>query len=63
MSELTSKRLLKGAVPRLIDEWQLALGGDKLIKDGAKSLKSMEAQIDTDKMNALSFLMVLTGTP
>ncbi len=39
------------------------LGGDKLIEDGAKSLKSMEAQIDTDKMNALSFLMVLTGTP
>lgn len=37
-------------------------GGDTLIEEGAKSLKSMEAKIDTDKMNAPSFLMVLTGT-
>ena len=34
----------------------------KLIEEGAKSLKAMEAKIDTDKMNAPSFLMVLTGT-
>ena len=41
---------------------EIKLGGDKLIEEGAKSLKSMEAKIDTDKMNAPSFLMVLTGT-
>ena len=40
----------------------MQLGGDKLIEEGAKSLKSMEAKIDTDKMNAPLFLMVLTGT-
>ncbi len=41
---------------------EIKLGGDKLIEEGAKSLKKMEAKIDTDKMNAPSFLMVLTGT-
>lgn len=41
---------------------EIKLGGDKLIEEGAKSLKTMEAKIDTDKMNAPSFLMVLTGT-
>lgn len=41
---------------------EIKLGGDKLINEGAKSLKSMEAKIDTDKMNVPSFLMVLTGT-
>ena len=41
---------------------EIKLGGDKLIEEGAKSLKSMEAKIDTDKMNSPSFLMVLTGT-
>ena len=40
---------------------EIKLGGDKLIEEGARSLKSMEAKIDTDKMNAPSFLMVLTG--
>lgn len=40
---------------------EIKLGGDKLIEDGAKSLKAMKAKIDTDKMNAPSFLMVLTG--
>ena len=40
---------------------EIKLGGDKLIEEGAKSLKAMEAKIDTDKMNAPSFLMVLTG--
>lgn len=40
---------------------EIKLGGDKLIEEGAKSLKSMEAKIDTDKMKAPSFLMVLTG--
>ena len=39
---------------------EIKLGGDKLIEEGAKSLEAMEAKIDTDKMNATSFLMVLT---
>ena len=41
---------------------EIKLGGDRLIEEGAKSLKSMEAKIDTDKMSAPSFLMVLIGT-
>ena len=41
---------------------EIKLGGEKLIEEGAKSLKSMVAKIDTDKMSAPSFLMVLTGT-
>lgn len=40
---------------------EIKLGGDKLIEEGAKSLKAMAAKIDTDRMNAPSFLMVLTG--
>lgn len=41
---------------------EIKLGGDRLIEEGAKSLKAMAAKIDTDKMKAPSFLMVLTGT-
>ena len=37
------------------------LGGDKLIEEGAKSLKAMQKKIDTEKMKSPSFLMVLTG--
>ena len=40
---------------------EIKLGGDILIEEGAKSLKAMKEKIDTDKMNAPSFLMVLTG--
>ena len=40
---------------------EIKLGGDKLIEEGVKSLKAMAAKIDTDRMNAPSFLMVLTG--
>ena len=40
---------------------EIKLGGDSLIEEGAKNLKAMEAKIDTGKMNAPSFLMVLTG--
>lgn len=40
---------------------EIKLGGDKLIEEGAQSLKLMAAKIDTDKMYAPSFLMVLTG--
>ncbi len=39
-------------------EW---ISEDKSIKKGAVSLKAMQAKIDTDKMEAPSFLMVLTG--
>lgn len=41
---------------------EIKLGGDRLIEEGAKSLKSMESKLDTEKMNAPSFLMVMTGT-
>lgn len=41
---------------------EIKLGGERLIEEGATSLKSMEAKIDTAKMNNPSFLMVLTGT-
>lgn len=41
---------------------EIKLGGDKLVEEGAKSLKAMQAKIDTSKMKAPSFLMVLTGT-
>lgn len=41
---------------------EIKLGGDKLIEEGANSLKAMENKIDTDKMKTPSFLMVLTGT-
>ena len=40
---------------------EIKLGGDRLIEEGAESLKSMQVKIDTDKMKAPSFLMVLTG--
>ena len=40
---------------------EIKLGGDKLVEDGAESLKTMALKIDTDKMQAPSFLMVLTG--
>ena len=40
---------------------EIKLDGDRLIEEGAKNLKAMEAKIDTGRMNAPSFLMVLTG--
>lgn len=40
---------------------EMKLGGDKLIEEGAKSLKAMQQKIDTEKMKSPSFLMVLTG--
>lgn len=40
---------------------EIKLGGDKLIEEGAKSLRALEAKIDANLMNAPSFLMVLTG--
>ncbi len=40
---------------------EIKLGGDKLIEEGAESLRILQSKIDTDKMKAPSFLMVLTG--
>lgn len=41
---------------------EIKLGGDTLIEEGAQNLKKFSAKIDTKKMKAPSFLMVLTGT-
>ncbi len=40
---------------------EVKLGGDKLIEDGAENLKALKDKIDTTKMKAPSFLMVLIG--
>lgn len=41
---------------------EIKLGGDKLIEEGAATLKTLAGRIDTDRMKAPSFLMVLTAT-
>lgn len=41
---------------------EIKLGGDTLIEHGAKTLKELAGRIDTGRMHAPSFLMVLTGT-
>lgn len=41
---------------------EIKLGGDELISAGAETLKELSDKIDTTKMKAPSFLMVLTGT-
>lgn len=41
---------------------EIKLGGDNNIEQGAKTLKTLAAKIDTERMKAPSFLMVLTGT-
>lgn len=41
---------------------EIKLGGDRLIEDGAKSLLTLSAKVNTDKMPAPSFQMVLTAT-
>lgn len=41
---------------------EVKLGGDKLIEEGAQNLKILSDKIDTDKMNAPSFMMILTAT-
>ncbi len=40
---------------------EIKLGGDRLIEEGVKTLQALAGKIDTDKMKAPSFLMVLTG--
>ena len=41
---------------------EIKLGGEKNIEEGAKNLKLLASKIDTTKMKAPSFLMILTGT-
>lgn len=40
---------------------EIKLGGDRLIEEGVSSLKALAEKIDTDRMKAPSFLMVLTA--
>lgn len=40
---------------------EIKLGGDKLIEEGAATLKELARKIDTDRMKSPSFLMVLTA--
>ncbi len=41
---------------------EIKLGGDKLIEEGATTLSTLSAKLDTTKMKKPSFLMVLTAT-
>ncbi len=41
---------------------EIKLGGDKLIEEGVRTLKTVSEKIDTTRMKEPSFLMVLTGT-
>ena len=40
---------------------EIKLGGEKLVEDGAKTLKRLSTKIDTNRMKEPSFLMVLTA--
>ena len=40
---------------------EVKIGGDTLIEEGVKNLKSLSQKIDTDRMNEPSFMMVLTA--
>lgn len=40
---------------------EIKLGGEKLINEGAETLCTLEKKIDTDRMNAPAFKMVLVG--
>ncbi len=40
---------------------EIKLGGDKLIEEGATNLKKLSSIIDTSKMNAPYFMMILTA--
>ena len=40
---------------------EIKLGGDRLIEEGAENLKKLGNKIDTTKMRAPAFLMVLIG--
>ncbi len=41
---------------------EIKLGGQKLIEEGAANLKALAAKIDTTKMPAPSFMMIVVGT-
>ena len=41
---------------------EVKLGGEKLIDEGAKNLYKLASKIDTDKMSAPAFMMILTAT-
>ncbi|HOI26510.1 MAG TPA: DUF4143 domain-containing protein [Paludibacteraceae bacterium] len=41
---------------------EIKIGGDSLINEGAETLSALANKIDTSKMNAPSFLMILTAT-
>ena len=41
---------------------EIKLGGDRLIEEGAETLKKLKDKIDTGRMKEPSFSMVLTGT-
>lgn len=41
---------------------EIKLGGDKLIEEGATSLKRLRSMVDMEKMKEPAFLMVLIGT-
>lgn len=41
---------------------EIKLGGESLTNEGAKTLNALEHHIDTDRMNAPSFKMILTAT-
>ena len=41
---------------------EIKLGGDKLVEEGATSLKKLASTIDVEKMKEPAFLMVLVGT-
>jgi hypothetical protein len=40
---------------------EIKLGGERLIDEGANSLQKLASKIDTDKMSAPAFMMVLTA--
>lgn len=40
---------------------EVKLGGDRLVDEGAANLLKLAAKLDTSRMPAPSFLMVLTG--
>ena len=41
---------------------EIKLGGQKLIEEGAANLKALAAKIDTTRMPAPSFMMIVVGT-
>lgn len=41
---------------------EIKLGGESLVEEGAKTLNALSAQIDTTRMNAPAFKMILTAT-